>query len=545
MARASSTRQLLRSRPTTLPPSSDPLDAPAPSFVRSFKLLNKSRAIGHLFQFHSRLITSGLFRDPSWSIRLLKCSSLFGDAGYTLSIFRCIGKLYCANTVIKAYSISSSPQQACGFYCEMLRYGFVPDSYTFVSLFGSIEKTCCINSGKMCHGQAIKHGFDQVLPVQNSLIAMYASGGARELADKVFAEIPKRDIVSWNSMISGLVRDADLGFAHNMFDQMPDRNVISWNIMISAYLDAGNPGVSLKLFRQMVGAGFRGNDRTVVLLLRACGRSARLKEGRSVHASLLKTLLNSNVIIDTALIDMYCKCKEVESGRRIFDSLSLRNVITWNVMILGHCLHGYPQDGLELFESMGNQTKFKRRDSTSELIPDEITFIGVLCACARAGLVSQGESYYTQMVDEFEIRPNFGHLWCMSNLYAGAGLVQEAQEMLKKLPEEDGMPESSRWASLLSTSRFTGNTAMGESIAKLLIEGDPLNYTYYRLLMNVYAVAGRWKDVERVREVAKEKKVVKVPGCNLVDLKDIVHDLQLGDKEADSVNAVVNEFWSC
>uniref|UniRef100_A0A1J3JET4 Pentatricopeptide repeat-containing protein n=1 Tax=Noccaea caerulescens TaxID=107243 RepID=A0A1J3JET4_NOCCA len=511
MARAPSIRQFVTSGSI----------APVLGLLRGFKLVEESNTVGHLFQVHARLITSGNFWDSSWAIRLLKCSSRFGDASYTLSIFRSIGKFYCANPVFKAYFVSSTPRQALGFYFDILRCGFAPDTYTFVSLLGCIEKTCCVDSGKMCHGQAIKHGCDQVLPVQNSLMQMYTFCGAFELAKKLFVEIPKRDIVSWNSMITGAVRRGDLRSAHKLFDEMSEKNMFSWNIMIDAYLSANNPGVSISFFREMVRAGFHGNESTLVLLLKACGRSARLKEGRSVHASLIRTLRNSNIVIDTALIDMYGKCKEVDLARRIFDSLSRRNKVTWNVMIMAHCLHGRPEDGLKLFQDM----------ISGMLIPDEVTFVGVLCACARAGLVSLGKGYYALMVDEFKIKQNFGHKWCMANLYSSAGLHEEAEEILKNLPEEDVTQEAAKWANLLSASRFTGNPGLGESIAKSLIETDPLNYKYYHLLMNIYSAARRWEDVDRVREVVKERKIGKIPGCDLVDLKEIVHGPKLGYEE--------------
>ncbi|KAF8099821.1 hypothetical protein N665_0237s0072 [Sinapis alba] len=517
MAKASSIRQFVTSRSNT--------NSPVLGLLKSFKLLDESSSIKHLFQVHARLITSGNFWDSSWAIRLLKSSSRFGDASYTVSIFRSIGKLYNANTVFKAYWVSSIPHKALSFYFDVLRCGFVPDSYTFVSLFSCIGKSCGVDSGKMCHGQAIKHGCDQVLAVHNSLMNMYTCCGDLDLAKKVFFEIPKRDVVSWNSLIAGLVRRGDVWSARKLFDEMPEKNIVSWNIMIDAYLGANNPGVSISLFREMVRAGFRGNESTFVLLLKACGRSARLKEGRSVHASLIRTLMTSNVVIDTALVDMYGKCKEVELARRIFDSVSCRNRVTWNVMILAHCLQGNPEDGIELFEAMID----------GDLIPDEVTFVGVLCGCARSGLLSEGKNYYSLMVEEFQIKPNFGHLWCMANLYSSAGFPEEAEEILKNLPEEDMTAETTKWANLLSSTRFTGNPSLGESIAKSLIEKDPLNYKYYHLLTNLYSVVGRWEDVDRVREVVKERKIGRVPGCGLVDLKEIVHDLRLGCEEVDKV----------
>ncbi|XP_021908143.1 pentatricopeptide repeat-containing protein At3g51320 isoform X2 [Carica papaya] len=506
----------------------------------SLHLLNKCQNLRQLLQIQAHLIATGLFRNPSYAIRILKRSSLVADIDYTISIFQSVDKLYCVNTIIKAYSISSVPQQGLVFYFEMLRNGFIPDSYTFVSLFGSCVKMGCIESGKKCHGQAIKNGVDQVLPVQNSLIHMYGCGGMVELAHKLFIEMSKRDVASWNSIVDGYARNGNLNAAHDLFDSMPERNIVSWNVMISAYLKGGNPGCALKLFREMVKTGLSGNHRTMACVLTACGRSARLKEGRSVHANITRTLLNSGIILDTTLIDMYSKCQKVVLAQRLFDKMAYKNQICWNAMILGHCIHGNPEDGLNLFADMVEQMRLRVAEGIS---PDVFTFIGVLCACARAGLLTEGRKYFSEMIDVFRIKPNFGHFWCMANLYTGAGLFQEAEEILRNMAgdDEDTVSESSMWANILSSCRFQGDVSLGEKIAKSLIDVEPENFSYYRLLLNVYAVAGRWEDVARVKEMMKEKRFGRMPGCGLVDLKEIVHDFTTGHTWQEKMEKVDRE----
>lgn len=496
-----------------------------------------------LFQIQAHFITSGLFHNPFWAGKVLHYSSDFGDIDYTLLVFRYIDfpDRLCINTVIKAYSKSCISYQAVVFYFECLRNGFLPNSYTFVPLVGSCAKMGCVKSGKECHGQAIKNGVDCVLPVQNSLIHMYSCCEDIELAFKVFVGISKRDLISWNSIVDGYARIGNLGVAHQMFDLMPERNLISWNIMINGYLKGGNPGCGLKLFREMVKMGLRGSDTTMVGVLTACGQSARLKEGRSAHGFLIRMFLRPSIIIDTALIDMYSRCKRVDAASKAFERMANRNLVCWNAMILGHCLHGNPEDGLILFGEMLGRTRSKHgeinlgensRPGKGEegIIPDEITFIGVLCACARAGFLTEGGDYFSQMIDVYSIKPNFAHYWCMANLYANAGLIQKAEEILRNMPEdEDKSSESLLWANLLGSCRFLGDVSLGERIAKSLINMDPQKPSYYQLLLNVYAVAGRWEDVARVKEMMKDQKVGRLPGCNLIDLKDIVHKLKVGD----------------
>ncbi|KAK7820215.1 pentatricopeptide repeat-containing protein [Quercus suber] len=287
--------------------------------------------------------------------------------------------------------------------------------------------------------------------------------------------------------------------------------------------------------------GLRGSDTTMVGVLTACGHSARLKEGRSAHGFLIKMFLRPTIIIDTALIDMYSRCKRVDVACEVFKRMANRNLVCWNAMILGHCLHGNPEDGLTLFGEMLRRTRSKlvetnhgkhlRPDKVEEgIIPDEITFIGVLCACARAGFLTEGRDYFGLMIDVYTIKPNFAHYWCMANLYAKLGLIQKAEEILRNMPEdEDKSSESLQWANLLSSCRFLGDVSLGERIAKSLIDMDPQNPSYYQLLLNVYAVAGQWEDVARVKEMMKDRNVGRMPGCNLIDLKELVHSLKVGD----------------
>ncbi|XP_011043145.1 PREDICTED: pentatricopeptide repeat-containing protein At3g51320 [Populus euphratica] len=492
-----------------------------------FELLYSTLNPFHLYQIQAQLITCGLF--SLWSPRLLKHFADFGDIEYTIFIFKFIASpgTFVVNNVVKAYSLSSEPNKALAFYFEMLKSGFCPNSYTFVSLFGCCAKVGCAKLGRKCHGQAVKNGVDRILPVENSLIHCYGCCGDMGLAKKVFDEMSHRDLVSWNSIMDGYATLGELGIAHGLFEVMPERNVVSWNILISGYLKGNNPGCVLMLFRKMMNDGMRGNDSTIVSVLSACGRSARLREGRSVHGFIVKKFSSMNVIHETTLIDMYNRCHKVEMARRIFDKVARRNLGCWNAMILGHCLHGNPDDGLELFKDMVDRAGLGKRDSVH---PDEVTFIGVLCACARAGLLTEGKNFFSQMIYNHGLKPNFAHFWCMANLYARAGLIQEAEDILRTTPEEEeDMPlESLAWANLLNSCRFQGNVALGERIANSLIDMEPWNFLHYRLLLNVYAVGGRWDDVAMVKDLVKTKMKGRTPGCNLVDLKKIVHNYEVG-----------------
>lgn len=515
--------------------------------AKSYPLYNKildfldscKNSLTHLSQIQAQLVTSGLLQHPSFSGRILKISSNLCDLDYTVLIFRCIEfpSSFCLNTVIKASACSSVPQMAVVLYIETLKDGLFPNSFSFPPLLSACSKMGSLILGEQCHGQAVKNGFDTVLEVQNSLLHLYASLGGREATRQVLDEMPEKNVVSWNSIISWLAKAGELDAAHKLFDTMPERNIISWNILMTGYLDSGRPGNVIKLFREMLKLGLKGNDTTLVNVLTACGRSARLKEGKSVHGSRIRNFHNLSLIIDTSLIDMYSRCGRVDVARFIFDRMLIKNLVSWNAMILGYCLHGNPTDGLSLYAEMitmhsrleGRENYFPKNmksDHSNGIVPDEITFVGVLCACARDGLLTEGKNYFSQMIEVSGVKPNFAHYWCMANIFAKVGLRSEAIEFLRNIQIDiDATPGISRWAGLFSSCRFKADVSFGEQLAKELIEQDPKNFSYYMFLLNVYAVAGQWEDVAKTKAVMKESGIEKIPGCGLKDLKEIVHRL--------------------
>ncbi|KAG8390727.1 hypothetical protein BUALT_Bualt01G0113500 [Buddleja alternifolia] len=451
---------------------------------------------------------------------------------HTLLIFKCIDfpDAFCVNTVIKNYSCSNSHKEAVVFYVDMLKdSNFYPNSFTFPPLISACAKLSCLRLGELCHGHAVKFGVDAVLPVQNSLIHFYACCGLINVALKVFEEMLMRDLVSWNTIIDGFAKVGEMGLAHKLFDGMTDRNVVSWNVIMTGYLNFRNPGNVMKLFREMMAVGFKGNDTTVVNVIAACGRSNSLKEGKSVHGFLVKTFPGSSLVIGTAIVDMYSKCGRVDLARVIFDRMWNKNLVSWNTMILGHSIHANPIDGLSLYSEMVD--KNSQKDVVNKFSPDEVTFIGVLCACARKGMLAEGKSYFSEMINVFNVKPNFAHYWCMANLMANVGLIQEAVDILKNIPlDEDVSPESSLWAGLFGSCRFHGDVTLGEQFANELIEQDPRNFSYYNLLVNIYAAGGRWEEVARIKYMMKERGIKRVPCCGLKDLTEIVCNVEVGGK---------------
>jgi pentatricopeptide repeat protein len=209
-----------------------------------------------------------------------------------------------------------------------------------------------------------------------------------------------------------------------------------------------------------------------------------------------------------------------------------RDVVSWNTMIAGYGMHGQGEDALGLFSKM-QQTCIN---------PDSITFVCVLSACSHTGLLEEGWEYFYCMSRDYCITPKMQHYACMIDLLGRAGCLKDAQDFIEKMPYK---PSASVWGSLLGACRVHNNIQVGEYVAERLFDLDPEKAGYYVLLSNIYAAAGRWDDVSKVRTMMKDRGIKKMPGCSLVEVKNKVHAFNVGDKshpQSEKIYAMLNSL---
>lgn len=365
---------------------------------------------------------------------------------------------------------------------------------------------------------------------------MYASCGNLGCARLVFDEIPQPDLPSWNSIVNATLQVGLIDIARDLFDAMPERNVISWSCVINGYVRFGRYKEALALFRemQMLGANdVRPNEFTMSSVLAACGRLGALEHGKWAHAYIDKCGMPIDVVLGTALIDMYAKCGSVEKARRVFSNLGPnKDVMAWSAMISGLAMHGLAEESLTFFSNMINQGAK----------PNAVTFLAVLCACVHGGLVKEGKDYFRRMIEDYSITPAIQHYGCMVDLYSRVGLIKEAWNVIKSMPME---PDVLVWGALLSGSRTHGDIEACELALKKLIELEPSNSGAYVLLSNVYAKKGRWEDVKHVRYLMEAKGIKKVPGCSSIEVGGVLHEFFVGDNshpEATQIHMMLEEM---
>ncbi|KAB1199910.1 hypothetical protein CJ030_MR0G009076 [Morella rubra] len=559
-------------------------------------LENHKHSSNHFIEILSHAIASGLLSDPFVSSKLLLASfSQFHhhNLRFPRALFFQIHQpnIFAWNFMFRAYARSSSPEQSIAFYNLMRRCSAtLPDNHSFPFLLKACGRISLSQKGQELHSLTVKIGLDHDVFVQNSLVSMYSLCGLVWTARRVFDAIPMsvRDVASWNSMISGYLQgncywealqvlgemladgcvrpdgvtfvsaltacgrtgSLDLGrkihgllarkafilevvlgsslmdmyakcgqmkTARKVFDRIPEKNVVCWTSLIAGYAHLHLFKEAIELFREMQLCGVKADAATIACVTSACGHLGALDQGKWVHAHCERSGIDINLSVKNALIDMYSKCGDIERALIIFHELVGRDVFSWTAMITGLAIHGRCDEALKLFSQM---------EMSSDVRPNEVTFLGVLSACSHGGFVDKGLLYFNDMTRSYKVTPRIEHYGCMVDLLGRANLLAEAEKFIGAMPIKSDVVI---WRSLLFACRCHGNIEMAEFSAKRIEELEPRRGDGRVLLSNAYASASRWSDVSKMRKVMALQMIQKLPGCSSIEIDGVVHEFFVAD----------------
>ncbi|XP_076925833.1 pentatricopeptide repeat-containing protein At3g26782, mitochondrial-like [Bidens hawaiensis] len=452
-------------------------------------------------QTHSQAFVFGFQNDVFVSSALINMYSKCGYLDDAQNLFdeTPVRNMVSWTSMITGYVQNGRPYDALSLLKDFLteeRFGGINniesevciDSVAMVSVLAACSSISNKNVTEGVHGVVVKKGFAENTRVGNTLVDAYAKCGQLGFSRKVFNEIISKDVTTWNSMIAVCAQ-------HGMSTE------------------------ALDLFYAMVrDADVKYNAVTLSVVLLACAHLGALQIGKCMHDQVIKMGLEEDVVVGTSVVDMYCKCGRVGTARTVFNRIKNKNVRSWTAMVAGYGMHGYARKALDVFYEM----------IWVNMVPNSITFVSVLSACSHAGLVDEGWHWFRAMTHKYNIEPGVEHYSCMVDLFGRAGFLNWAYDLIKKMKVR---PDFVVWGSLLAACRMHKNVDLGEIAARKLFELDPQNCGYYVLLSNIYADAGRWEDVEKMRVYMKSHGLSKTPGFSSVELKGRVHVFLVGDKE--------------
>ncbi|KAK9101979.1 hypothetical protein Sjap_019233 [Stephania japonica] len=393
------------------------------------------------------------------------------------------------NVISWTTMISIDEEKALSHFSEMRLDGVPPNEVTFVGMIHAISMKNTVKEGQTIHGQCTKVGFSFKQPVSNILITMYAKFGYVEDSMKVFSEISFRELISCNALISGYVQN-------NMFQE------------------------ALQAFQTTM-LETKPNEFTFGSVLSAIGAAEPipLSHGQRCHSRIIKLGLETNLIVSGALVDMYAKRGSIEDSRKMFEEIPQKTLVAWTSIISAFARHDDFKSVMDLFENM----------EVDGIQPDSITFLAILTACSRKGMVDMGLRVFNSMVRNNQIEPSQEHYSCVIDMLGRAGRLKEVEEFIHQMPIKPGI---SALQSLLGACKMYGNVEMGRRTAEALMELEPTESGSYVVMSNLYAERGEWDKVARIRKGMRDKGLKKEVGFSWVDVNDsmLMHGFSSYDK---------------
>ncbi|WOL03879.1 pentatricopeptide repeat-containing protein [Canna indica] len=484
------------------------------TFPFALKACARLPAIRDGSRIHTHCLKLGFSSDIYISNSLIHLYSVCGDISLANSVFEEMPArdLVSWNSLICGYSQQGHLTKALGLFEAMQVQGIKPDKVTMVKALSACTHLGAWDFAESMVNYIKVNSIEVDVYLGNTLIDYYGRRGLVESAKRIFDEMREKNVVTLNAMITTYAKAGDLVSARRIFDTMPERDLISWSSIITGYSQANYFSQALALFRQMQKAKVEPDEIVVVSVLSACAHLGALNLGKWIHNYIRKKKIKVDVYVANSLIDMYSKCGCVMDAFDIFKEMKERDTMSWSIIMLGFADNGHVNRALQIFSDMlkeGYQ-------------PNDVTFLGVLIACARSGLVEKGLKYFNSMKEDYGLQPHMKHYGCVVDLLSRSGKLDEAYNFIKEMPMT---PDPIIWRTLLAACHIYNNVDLAEIATEKLSKLDPCNSGNYILMSNTYASANRWNDAMEIREKMQDIDVRKLPGCSLIEATNLGHEL--------------------
>ncbi|KAH7434782.1 hypothetical protein KP509_06G034400 [Ceratopteris richardii] len=426
---------------------------------------------------HSSAIMSGCEADVVIGTAVVNMYSKCGELKLATVVFEkmCVHNVYSWSAMLAAYARHGEGGVAIQLFHLMQHQTELPNNVTFISL---LDACACLKSstiGIRVHACVHESNIEEDVVVATSFVNMYGKCNLLENARKVFDSIHKP-------------------------------NVITWNVLISAHAQHGKGWEALHLFNHMQEKQVNPNQATFVSVLDACTGILALEEGRQVHAQLQSQGMLPDVVISTALVNMYGKCGVLEKSQEVFESMPFRNIVTWNAIIAVHAQHGCSRKAFQYFNKMQSEG----------MIPDKITFVSMFDACTRVPSISDGKHLHAQIVvEDYELDMTVGT--AIINMYGKCGVIEEARSLFDRIPERSSVTFSSMIAAYAKLEQWQAALMLYYRLHEDLIVPDKVTCI---TILDVCADMAALKEGEEVHaEVVMEAyELEEAVGTSLISL---------------------------
>lgn len=358
------------------------------------------------------------------------------------------------NAMLTAYVRAGQPRDALTLFSRAP----APDAFSLTAALSAAAALRSSIAGAQLHARIIRAGLRALLPVGNTLVDMYAKCARADDAARAFGEMRERNALSWCSLLHAYVVSDHLRLAQELFDQMPNRNNVAWNTLLMGYSRSGNANQCLLLFNKMRAEGMACDGATLCILADACTELAHPSAGSAIHKIAVQSGWSAMAEVSNSLISLYTKFSLLDDAVRIFESMEVRTIVSWNSLIDSYMKLGCVEKATSLFRSVpetnviswtamiGGLARNGCADEALALFvvmlahkhihPDDFTFGTVLHACATAASLASG-----RMVHSRAFQSGFASYLYVANslmdMYAKCGDVEGGTNVFSAIVNKD------------------------------------------------------------------------------------------------------------
>ncbi|KAL7205559.1 hypothetical protein ACSBR2_018488 [Camellia fascicularis] len=413
----------------------------------------QTKNIKHATQIHTQIITNNYTSLPFLFNSLINLYSKSGHINHSLTLFSTTHdeskNVVTWTSLISQLSHYNKPIQALKFFNQMRRTGVYPNQFTFSAILPACADTVIVAHGEQMHSLICKHGFEFDMFVATALVDMYA-------------------------------KCCNMSSAENVFDEMPERNLVSWNSMVVGFLQNKLYDKAVGLFKKIIREALSPDQVTFSSALSACANMGIADNGKQVHGVVVKHGLINLAYVKNSLMDMYCKCGIFKDSVKLFQSIGNRDVVTWNVMVMG-CVQN------DNFEEACSYFWVMRREGVS---PDDVSFSTVLHAAANLAALDQGTLIHDQI-----IKTGFGMNACVTSplitMYAKCGSLVDAHRVFEERDDQNVVS----WTAMISAYQQHGHAnRVIELFEEMLQDGIKPDYITFVSVLSACGHTGRIKE---------------------------------------------------
>ncbi|XP_071705072.1 pentatricopeptide repeat-containing protein At2g27610 [Rutidosis leptorrhynchoides] len=363
------------------------------------------------------------------------------------------------NSLVSIYAYNGLANNAMEIFYMMLNWGKKPSIRSFVGLLNLSSRYVDILFGEQVHSFVLKLGFDygDSSYIQSALIDMYGKCGKIESSVSIYKNVSKTTLEVCNSLMTSFARCGVVEDVIELFGLMVDEDIKFDEVSLSTTINT-------------LPKSSYGN----------------LKNCKLLHNCGLKSGFDSDVAVSCSLIESYSRFEDLNYSCKVFELLSSPNVICFTSIISAHSRNKNGLKCLKLFAEMINKG----------LKPDKVTYLCVLNACNDSRMVQKGKISFD---------PEKQRLACMVDLFGNAGLLEEAEMLIKQTQVSD---ELLMWSLLLSHCRFHCNEVVGRRSAQMVIKLEPVDPTVWLQVSNFYSEIGDLETAKVIRDGALARKMI-------------------------------------